>query len=212
MSLNDSFIPSEIRAPTFSDKKKRKSSDGSKGDSENIAPNHSGVEALCPSSATKKPRSKPTSSTTVAAAAASTISSDDNLTASSNLKVRSGLPRYTQQRTSATASSISRPTVAAEKKRGVTEQSTAERRAPATTPGKVARGAVSASASVSDTTGTVQGENSTIDLLKRRLQTTFSGDTLHTILTGPTFSVTEEKVSVIISNLKVKSKWDVKEK
>jgi len=193
--------------------KKRKSDDHKQG-LENVQPNSTTLERREPDSTTKK---RPKSSSLVEEEANAPFppssSSSSSSTSTAKIGVRSALPRF--QRTSASSaigsSSSSRSaTAAAEKKRGVTEQSTAERKV-APTPSKALRagGAGGAGADATDTNFSSASAGSSI--ISRRLQS--EERSLRSVIEGCANEI-ESKFNQILSNAKTKSnnKWDLKEK
>lgn len=186
--------------------KKRKSEE-QKGN-ENLQPN-SVTEKREPDSTTKK-RAKSSSLVDEEANAPFPPSSS---AATGKVGVRSALPRY--QRTSASSaisssSTLRSATAAAEKKRAVTEQSTAERKV-APTPSKSLRvtgvGGLDTSMDTSFSSTAVGGSS----VISRRLQ----GEerSMRSVIEGCTNDI-ESKFNQVLSSAKVKSnnKWDLKEK
>ncbi len=171
--------------------KKRKSSDGSVEiveNNENIAP--------------KRTRASAPVNNVV----------DDKGKLSGLVKPKSALPRFNMQRISASSviAATASASVLADKKRSVTEQNTAERRAlSATTPSKSMSSV--ASSRIDATMTPCSMNNALIKRLQKVSSQVSASDRLRTYFDNA-FSFNDDTLSGILTNLKVKSKWDVKEK
>jgi hypothetical protein len=133
-------------------------------------------------------------------------------------KVKSALPRYQAQLPKASVTATSKKVVAStpsEKKRLVTEQNTIERVVSNTphklsTPYKSTNSRAPVLSQLSSPTPSLDA-NSIIRRIKRSIANVTGGDGVQNLFEGA-FSVNEERIVSIMANLRVKSKWDMKEK
>ena len=190
-AMDDLLVPLGDEAAENFAEKKRKSSEGSVEiveNNENIAP--------------KRTR----------ASAPAVNSMDDKGKLSGLVKPKSALPRFNMQRISASSviTASASTSVLADKKRSVTEQNTAERRAlSTTTPSKSM--SVASSNRVDTSLTPCSMNNALIKRLQKVSSQVSASDRLRTYFDNA-FSFSDDTLSGILTNLKVKSKWDVKEK